>query len=164
MFWINTSRSDVTWKQMWMLSAQKLILDVVQIPNNPWLKATLICSSLYDNEKIQLLFVSMRWILSRNMNRGNRRNSTIGVRPTVYLRWSCSWNVTRAKRRNSCRVLGLPPNCALYGLETRLSPTERNRELAVELHLVKIRTLYVFHIATRLLTTKLQKLISTYNQ
>ena len=30
------------------------MLDVSQFPYNPWLKATLISSSLYDNETIEL--------------------------------------------------------------------------------------------------------------
>ena len=52
---MNSARSDVIWKQIRRLYAHTHMLDEGQFPYNPWLKASIITSALYDDETIYLL-------------------------------------------------------------------------------------------------------------
>ena len=108
--------------------------DVFQHPYYPCLKALPIASSLQEQWNNPFIFCKMRWILSRKMNRVNRKNQLLASEQQSISSEHGLGTWLALTEEIHVASGGLPPICAEYGLETRLSPTERNRELVVSLH------------------------------
>ena len=80
------------------------------------------------------ILCKIRWILSRNMNRDNRKNQLLAfdLQSISFYHGLETW---LALTKEILVVPGSsPPICDEYRLETRLSTTAINRELAVDLH------------------------------
>ena len=121
-------------KKNWRLCALKHKLDVGQLPYNRLLKATLLSSSLYDNDSIHLLlcicveYCLTTWIATNEEN----QILSFDLQTISADRGLRAWHALKEIIRVG--ALGLPPICAEYGLETWLSPTGRFHVLALDLH------------------------------
>ena len=118
MFSMKSAISDVIWKQIWPLCEMNPMLDVGQLPYNPWLKAThtLVPLRQWNNPLIFMYkcdeYCLATWIATTE---GNQLLA-------FYLQIiSCDhWLGTWLALTEGIGVgaLGLSPICAEYGLET----------------------------------------------
>ena len=108
-------------------------LEVVQHPYNPCLKASPIASSLYDKKQTIYFFINeMNNFWQHEPRQQKIHHLSFDLHSISCYHGLGTW--LALTKKNSFSAGKLTAICDEYGLEKRLSPTERNRELAVDLY------------------------------